>query len=358
MFQHFILTEFSYRSEVYSNLTNNDPLKPKFLEHRFKLFEISCLPSILSQTEQNFTWILIIDKELPKKFRHKLEKLISVRPNSYLQEFSSLKDLSQLLWLEKYIDEASKYIITTKLDDDDAIYPSHTKYIKNHLTDLLLNGELPPVYFFGCYNVILWDFFFSEKAHLGYAKPRPKTKFPPSTGYTLCCKYPEMDFSILSFAHDNYHLLADDSTYFNDLQQTKKNQILRLRHMIRNYASKSNLGWDGVLLKKSNFHNFKTNAPQAIVMNHFLIGQYSRLLNSVNKRLPVDSNSFKDIAINFNIATIYIKKFRISIGTIFKILQTTLKLNPPQYKQSNFLGRLKMKTVFMKKVVIGIKKLR
>ncbi len=146
-------------------------------------------------------------------------ELVSKRPNSHLHIFDQEENDNHLTWLNRYINSENEYIITTKLDSDDAIYTGYTKYIRAHLNELLLNELLPPIYFFGCYDVVLWDFFCSANAKLGYRKPRPKMEFPVSAGFTVCCKYPEMDFSLLHFGHHNFHLLAEDSVHFIDLSQ-------------------------------------------------------------------------------------------------------------------------------------------
>ena len=69
--QHFILTRFNLL------LWNKDKeggkvRTTKWLEHRFSLFEKYCLPSILSQTCQDFEWIVLFDSMTPEKFMSKI----------------------------------------------------------------------------------------------------------------------------------------------------------------------------------------------------------------------------------------------------------------------------------------------
>lgn len=356
-FQQFIITEFSFRDKDYMAITQRDPLLPKLLEHRFKLFEIACLPSILSQDEQDFTWILIVDKDLPEKYRIRLEKLISVRPNSILHVHDSKHDLGHLDWLESYMDKKPDYVITTKLDDDDAIFTGHTKYVRDHLQALLSNKTLPPIYIFGSYNVVLWDFFYTKNARLGYKKSRPKVKFPVSTGLSVCCKYPEMNFSIFQFAHDSFHILADDSKHFDALEHTHQKAILNIREAIKKSALESGLNWEGILKTQDNFHVFETENPAALVMNHFQIGQYSRILASEYERRAVDSHAFPSINIDFKKASSYIKNFRFSIKTIFKISIQVLKINPQYMRSYGFIKKGKARILLLKQVLGTIRKL-
>jgi len=316
------------------------------------------LPSVLSQVEQNFTWILIVDAELPAKYRKRLEKLISIRPNSYLHVFSKQEELRQLSWLKTYTNEKYEYVITTKLDDDDAIYSGHTKYVRDHLVDLSKNNSLPPIYFFGSYNVVLWDFFYSKRALLGYLKPRPKTKFPPSTGLSACCKYPEMDFSILSFGHTKFHLLPEDSEYFDELTPEIQQNMIEVRNKVKKSASISDLSWDGILHKDTNFHILSTDFPQALVMNHFQIAQYSRLISIPNIGVPVDIHSFPHIAINFQVASEYIRKFSISYRTLAKVVITSMKLNPDYIRSYGFFEKVKTKYKFLKQILRSVKALK
>ena len=71
MLWHAVITRFSYRHTttaagldgVLVSLLRRDPLQPERLAFRFSLFELTCLPSLLGQSEQNFDWFIVIDRD-------------------------------------------------------------------------------------------------------------------------------------------------------------------------------------------------------------------------------------------------------------------------------------------------------
>ena len=44
----------------------------QWLEHRFRLFERYCLPSVAKQTCQDFTWIVLFDSSTPERFESRI----------------------------------------------------------------------------------------------------------------------------------------------------------------------------------------------------------------------------------------------------------------------------------------------
>ena len=148
MFQHFIITPFSYRNSYHTKKRRQDPLKTSSLEHRFKMFETTCLPSVLSQNSKDFTWVLIIDRALPKRFLNRLKELTSKCRNVRFHIHKNETNYGKSDWLKPYIQPDVQYVITSELDDDDGIFSGFTRYVRDHLTDLKNKSKLPPVLFF------------------------------------------------------------------------------------------------------------------------------------------------------------------------------------------------------------------
>ena len=48
-------------------------LDPEWLKGRQTLFEKFCLPSVLSQTNKDFEWILVADERTPEEFKKVIE---------------------------------------------------------------------------------------------------------------------------------------------------------------------------------------------------------------------------------------------------------------------------------------------
>ena len=341
------------------NKSGKDPLRPKNLENRIKLFETVCLPSVLSQLEQDFSWVLIVDEKLPDKYRHKLEQLLEDRPNTYLHSFSPGTKVWTLQWLKAYIKQDRTHIVTTKLDDDDALYSGFTRYIRQYLTQLENRQVLKPICFLACKNEVLWDFFWSKDAKLGYQKARnTKTRFPTSAGYTLCCKYPELDFSVLSFGHVKFPLLASDSKEFFNKNENTREAVLQNREKIKAAAKAASLTWDGELLREENFHILETETPQVVIVNHLSNIEYHRLLSNPEQRKAVSIGSLSPVEVNYSLATETIKPYRKSFKMVFLILVTILKLNSKVVKNKDFRTRAKMKISLFIKAMKGIKNMK
>lgn len=69
--QHFILTRFNLL--LWNKDKSGGKVRSiKWLEHRFSLFERFCLPSIKSQTCQEFEWIVLLDSSTPEKYKERI----------------------------------------------------------------------------------------------------------------------------------------------------------------------------------------------------------------------------------------------------------------------------------------------
>lgn len=126
--QHFILTRFNLL------LWNRDKegakvRTTKWLEHRFSLYEQYCLPSIIGQTCQDFEWIVLFDIMTPERFKVKIETYqkecpqlipIFVEPENGCCFAGIFKD-QVVKRLNKNHNENEKRVLTTYLDNDDAL---------------------------------------------------------------------------------------------------------------------------------------------------------------------------------------------------------------------------------------------
>ena len=169
-YDHVIITRFSYRFKLNSStnkqlgkqlsgndnltsgkqLSGNDNLtldklfNEERLQMRFKLFETFCLPSVLSQINPNFYWIIIIDPELPTQYSDILYKHIAKFYTSNLYATRGPRQifvhrwlynttLANISWINALIPLKCKYLVTTRLDDDDCISRDFT----NHIADTI-----------------------------------------------------------------------------------------------------------------------------------------------------------------------------------------------------------------------------
>jgi len=359
VFQHFIITRFSYRSAFGSRTKGFrlDPLREKNLERRFKMFEICCLPSIMGQIVQNFTWILIVDPKLPDLYRNRLEKLVSRRDNSIIHEFNKNSNLGSFGWMKPYVKSNVTHIFTTIVDDDDCLFTGFTQYIKNHYDEFKKNNDIPYIKFIACNKVMQWDFFWSRSSCLGYSKPWTRIQsLPVSVGLTIFCKYPEFDFTVMFFSHKTFELLKlksfdkiNRSTSL--IEQAKKNQEL-----IKMSAFNSKYEWDGILCPDKNFHYIETKSCQVVVANHINNIQYLRLFEAPDLRRAVNrDDSFLGMAIDYDLAKQSIRHHRKTVFVLLKLIIRALQFREINKSHLELMGKLKNKYNRLKKTIKGLR---
>lgn len=150
--KHFLITRFNIKSDVWLHtksgaLTNTEA----WLEQRFTLFETYCLPSVKNQNNQAFKWLIVFDINTPNPFKNRIEALSEAYSNMivlYTESFQTLKTtVSEAIVTE--LTSEDKFIITTRLDNDDAIHKDFTKCIQhtfvpqhNTLIDLIKGYQL------------------------------------------------------------------------------------------------------------------------------------------------------------------------------------------------------------------------
>jgi hypothetical protein len=126
-FRHLILTRFNVRIEQYQW----PPLD--WLEHRFALFERFCYPSVRGQTNTNFDWLVFCHPEMPPAIQQRIRvccEWSAFRPVYFRSVFSqamvqaTISDLVQ----------GFTHIITTRLDNDDAISRTFVETIQQQFT--------------------------------------------------------------------------------------------------------------------------------------------------------------------------------------------------------------------------------
>src|SRR3989338_3478657 len=116
---HVVITRFSF----HFNPNKPDPklLSSERLTRRFELFEAFCYPSVISQTNQDFIWMILIDPTLPELFLKRLQELTRAHPNIYIVPWTHEYHLRDPRWIQKVLPLDAPYLITTRLDDDDAL---------------------------------------------------------------------------------------------------------------------------------------------------------------------------------------------------------------------------------------------
>ncbi len=133
MFKHYIVTRFNLRVEEWSYTKNQeDILTEEWLDHRFKLFRTFCLPSMINQANQSYTWLVFFDIDTTDKYR-RIIKAISKNFENFKPLFVDSNNalLASLIGFIKNDTSNEDYVITSRVDNDDCIHMDYVKEIQS-----------------------------------------------------------------------------------------------------------------------------------------------------------------------------------------------------------------------------------
>jgi Putative rhamnosyl transferase len=134
-FNHFFLTKFNVRS--FPDLRPG--CDPVWLENRFRLFDRYCFPSVRNQSNQNFKWLVFFDADTPAAFKQKIAQYATSWENfvplyvdfplAYGQFPPEAREI-----VRQEIAPDCEYLITTWLDNDDAIHQDYVNMIQDNFS--------------------------------------------------------------------------------------------------------------------------------------------------------------------------------------------------------------------------------
>ncbi len=130
-YRHVIITRFSVRFNMLTE-KNGTLFNSKRLNKRMHVFKTVYLPSLLNQKWKHFYCVLLIDQQLPETYKIQLRELVDKYSFIRILEWKAdIYKLSQIDWLkDANIDINVNHIITTRLDDDDALHPDFTNIVQ------------------------------------------------------------------------------------------------------------------------------------------------------------------------------------------------------------------------------------
>jgi hypothetical protein len=195
---HFLVTRFSVRLPIWTKKSVRDGLfEPARLERRLQLFESICVPSVRAQIRQDFRWIIIYDSALPSAYRRRLALAVADLPNAVLYEHGDPSKWPEG-WLDDYAGPDDDYVLTTVLDDDDALHRDYVQVLRREVGAADLKGKI--VMAFGCRLAFQWSpEGMLERGLEGLSLfNRP---FPQASGFSLAVKWPECRATCLRADH-------------------------------------------------------------------------------------------------------------------------------------------------------------
>ncbi len=121
MYKHFLITRFNLN---YSKSNSLKPVSEEWISSRLAIFQRFCLPSILNQSNKNFTWFLYFDTNTPEKYK---QVVADLEASHLFIKAVYIENADMLIpSLNKEIKErlevGTEYVITTRMDNDDGLH--------------------------------------------------------------------------------------------------------------------------------------------------------------------------------------------------------------------------------------------
>lgn len=123
---HVLLTRFNLHSPGVESLIR---AKRGWLCQRVGLFERFCLPSVRAQKDRDFHWVIYFDPDSPQWLRDRITA--QTRDGTYVPIFRATVSNDELISdIRSVIGSRGEYLITTNLDNDDAVAHDFTSRLR------------------------------------------------------------------------------------------------------------------------------------------------------------------------------------------------------------------------------------
>ncbi len=117
--EHLLLTRFNVPHPAYVRDKHGAVVADDaWLEHRFELFEKFTLPSVRSQREARFRWLICFAARTPESYRRRIARDQEIFPFTplFVDTFADL-----IPQVRAQVNPATEFLITSRLDNDDAL---------------------------------------------------------------------------------------------------------------------------------------------------------------------------------------------------------------------------------------------
>ena len=131
MFKHYVFTRWSLldaKTHIYNNPNIADPLE--WIEHRIKLFNEYCLPNMMLQ-KGDFTWLLAFAPGTPNRITDEYRAFPKIK---IIYEYPA--DWLRRQYNKRLFD--GDWIITSRVDNDDTVYPDYIQRIQEQFNEKFL----------------------------------------------------------------------------------------------------------------------------------------------------------------------------------------------------------------------------
>ena len=127
--RHFIITRFNLRTLDPSSARMIDEA---YLAQRLELFERFCLPTVRSQTMQDFRWLVLFADDTPDAVKARIAGYGADWPNFVPVYLPRGTGTVGPLVVGPYLDASPQTLITTRLDNDDGLARDYVAKVRRH----------------------------------------------------------------------------------------------------------------------------------------------------------------------------------------------------------------------------------
>lgn len=196
--KHFVITLFNL------NLYKRDKSlasvhTEEWLAGRFQLFDTYCFPSMKAQTSGDYIWLCLFDADTPEKYKQRIRAYENVLPQfrpcflTWDQTLDWKEHVRNVV--SSCLSAGDEYIVTTKLDNDDAFHSATLATLQTMIC------EQPQE---GLYNFVDGlQYFVSLDMVL-------KMRYPHNHFPTLCEKNSTELKTIINYSHEKARKLLDN----------------------------------------------------------------------------------------------------------------------------------------------------
>jgi len=129
--RHFIITRFNLRG-MEDNASSAKMIDEGYLAQRLELFERFCLPTIRSQTEQDFKWLVLFADETPAPVKARVAAYGADWANFVPVYLPRGTGSVGPLVVGPYLDGSPQTLVTTRLDNDDGLARDYIAKVRRH----------------------------------------------------------------------------------------------------------------------------------------------------------------------------------------------------------------------------------
>ncbi len=326
--EHFVITRFCIR-KLFADMAidrenpRQDPLEADSLAARLRLLGFTASAAILGQTCRDFSWVLLVDRDLGARTRAQLEKRYGGRVRLILHDFDPAEDLLRADWLAKYFKAEPDLLITSYLDDDDLFSRNFVEVLQAACRHSVRGADAPAVRIFGLTQIWLWNLLYSRIRPLGTRSDwrRPGITVP-ACGFSLMCRYPEVPMSVTGLRHaDAQSLVALDCPPAHA-------SVAEFRERLAGCLPEV----PGRRWKRPGFEALSDRAGPAVMGNHLWNHQFRRILEEqVNPKRVLGPETFPDHPIEWEAARSFIRESRLPKRALLKLRLGALGRRLPRF---------------------------